>query len=62
MQIISLITPGEQGFIIKTTARDSIFALGDGDYDITDSMAVTLRTLWGDDVDLSGHMVRVANG
>ena len=61
MQIISLITPGEQGFIIKTTSRDAILDLEDGDYEITEEMSAVLRECWPD-ADLAGHELRVVNG
>ena len=61
MQIISLITEGEQGFIIKTTSRDAILDLEDGDYEITADLSAVLRDYWPD-IDLAGHTLRVVNG
>ena len=61
MQIISLIMPGELGFVIKTTSRDAVLDLEDGDYEITEEMSAVLREYWPD-ADLTGYELRVVNG
>ena len=61
MQIISLITPGEQGFVIKTTSRDAVLDLEDGDYEITEEMSAVLSKIWPND-SLEDRTLRVVNG